>query len=268
MLLLKLSEGTAARRRIPFRMVDADGAAVTGISFAAADIKVSKNGAAEGNSGGSDTEIAGGLYYYEATAGELDTLGFVTLRATGAGAGVAVAVAQVVSFDPYDAVRAGLTALPNAAADAAGGLPISDAGGLDLDAQRADVAAILVDTGTTLDGKLDTIDDFLDLEVAAIKAKTDNLPADPADASDLAALIDALPTAAENATGLLDAAAGVETGLTVRQALRLIAAVLYGKVSGGGTATNTFRDTGDAKNRVVSTVDASGNRTAVVLDAS
>ena len=34
---------------------------------------------------------------------------------------------------------------------------------------------------------VDTIDDFLDTEVAAIKAKTDNLPADPADASDIAA---------------------------------------------------------------------------------
>jgi hypothetical protein len=31
-----------------------------------------------------------------------------------------------------------------------------------------------------------TIDDFLDTEVAAIKAKTDNLPTDPADASDIA----------------------------------------------------------------------------------
>lgn len=37
------------------------------------------------------------------------------------------------SIDRQDSVRAGLTALPNAAADAAGGLPISDAGGLDLD---------------------------------------------------------------------------------------------------------------------------------------
>lgn len=57
-------------------------------------------------------------------------------------------------LDPYDAVRAGLSALPNAAADAAGGLPTSDAGGLDLDALRSDVAAILVDTGTTLPGQL------------------------------------------------------------------------------------------------------------------
>lgn len=58
----------------------------------------------------------------------------------------------------YSATR-GLagTALPNAAADAAGGLVISDAGGLDADAQRTDVAAILVDTGTTLQGELDGI---------------------------------------------------------------------------------------------------------------
>ena len=40
----------------------------------------------------------------------------------------------LTGYDPYDTVRAGLTALPNAAADAAGGLPISDAGGLDMDA--------------------------------------------------------------------------------------------------------------------------------------
>lgn len=50
------------------------------------------------------------------------------------------------------------TALPDAAADAAGGLPISDAGGLDLDAQiGTDIDAILVDTGTTLQGELDGI---------------------------------------------------------------------------------------------------------------
>lgn len=39
----------------------------------------------------------------------------------------------LTSLDMYDSVRGGMTSLPNAAADAAGGLPISDAGGLDLD---------------------------------------------------------------------------------------------------------------------------------------
>jgi len=41
---------------------------------------------------------------------------------------------ELVSYNPLDTIRLGLTSLPNAAADAAGGLPISDAGGLDLDA--------------------------------------------------------------------------------------------------------------------------------------
>lgn len=51
--------------------------------------------------------------------------------------------------DNYSVTR-GLagTALPAAAADAAGGIPISDAGGLDLDALDASVGAILDDTGT------------------------------------------------------------------------------------------------------------------------
>lgn len=54
----------------------------------------------------------------------------------------------LVAFDINDTVRMGLTALPNAAADAAGGLIISDAGGLDADDLKADVTAILADTGT------------------------------------------------------------------------------------------------------------------------
>jgi hypothetical protein len=53
---------------------------------------------------------------------------------------------ELVDYDPYDAVRLGLTALPNAAADAAGGLPISDAGGLDLDAMNTNINDIETDT--------------------------------------------------------------------------------------------------------------------------
>lgn len=48
----------------------------------------------------------------------------------------------LVDYDPYDTVRLGLTAMPNAAADAAGGLPISDAGGLDMDAIPTAITAL------------------------------------------------------------------------------------------------------------------------------
>lgn len=44
---------------------------------------------------------------------------------------------QLVNYNPEDAVRMGLTALPPADADAPGGIPISDAGALDLDTQLA-----------------------------------------------------------------------------------------------------------------------------------
>ncbi len=64
-----------------------------------------------------------------------------------------------LACDNYSATR-GLsgTALPAAAADAAGGLPISDAGGLDLDTLFANIAAILVDTSTTLDNLVDDLE--------------------------------------------------------------------------------------------------------------
>jgi hypothetical protein len=54
----------------------------------------------------------------------------------------------LVGYDGTDAVRIGMTALPNAVADAAGGLPISDAGGLDLDTILDNIYALHV-TGIT-----------------------------------------------------------------------------------------------------------------------
>ena len=94
--------------------------------------------------------------------------------------------------------------VPNAAADAAGGLPISDAGGLDMDSIKTDTAAILVDTaeiGTagagltninlpnqTMDitgslsgsvgsvsGAVGSVTGLTASDVGAIKTKTDNL---------------------------------------------------------------------------------------------
>lgn len=57
---------------------------------------------------------------------------------------------------------------------------------------------------TTISGKIDTIDDFIDTEVAAIKAKTDNIPSDPADASDVAAAIAAVSAKIDTVDDFLD----------------------------------------------------------------
>lgn len=70
------------------------------------------------------------------------------------------------------------------------------------------------------------------------------------------------------ADALLDESNGVETSLTLRQATRLMLAALSGKLSGAGTTTVTIRNVGDTKNRIVATVDATGNRSAVTTDGT
>jgi hypothetical protein len=71
--------------------------------------------------------------------------------------------------------------------------------------------------------------------------------------------------AAEIVTKLFDVADGVETGVTFRNAMRYIAAICAGKVSGAGTGTETFKGIGTNTTRVVVTADISGNRSAVTL---
>lgn len=68
--------------------------------------------------------------------------------------------------------------------------------------------------------------------------------------------------------GVVVAARTVEGAIDEIEALRLLLAALVGKATGGGTATITFRDTGDTKDRIILTVDSSGNRSAATLDAS
>lgn len=114
MQLLQQSEATAAQRRIFFQAVDAtDGisaeTAQTGTGF------FSKNGAAPAASSGSITELSAtnmpGRYYIEATAAEVDTLGIIEFRFKAAATAEVVVRAQVVPYDPYDAVALGLSRL-------------------------------------------------------------------------------------------------------------------------------------------------------------
>lgn len=60
----------------------------------------------------------------------------------------------------------------------------------------------------------------------------------------------------------------IEAGYSAMSTMRLMASVLVGKVSGAGTGTETFRDLNDTKDRVISSVDANGNRTDVTKDGT
>ena len=144
---------------------------------------------------------------------------------------------------------------------------------IEIDSNSTQLAAIKAKTdnlptdpadASVIAGRFDTLDTNLatvDTVADAIKAKTDNLPASPAATGDI-------PSANANADALLDRASGVETNRTIRQAMRLMLATLVGKISGAETTTVTIRDSNDTTNRVVATVDADGNRSSVTLDAS
>lgn len=189
---------------------------------------------------------------------------------------------QLVSYDPNDGVRLGITALPNAAADAAGGLPISDAGGLDLDAQiGTDIDAILADTGT--DGVLlsaGTGAKQISLSSGAVLLQATqtgvtiptvttltNLPAITENwltaAGVKADAVTKIQAGLATPTSVL--AATVEGTYSVQEVLRIMVSALAGKVSGGGTTTITFRDLSDTLNMIAATVDANGNRSGVTI---
>lgn len=63
---------------------------------------------------------------------------------------------------------------------------------------------------------------------------------------------------------------GTVDGYNIIEALRIIMAFATSKCSGAttGASTITIRDVADTKNRMVLTVDATGNRTAVTIDAT
>ena len=67
------------------------------------------------------------------------------------------------------------------------------------------------------------------------------------------------------AGGVLDQTNGIEVGLTVRQALRLIAAANLGTLIGAGTGTIAIDGAGIETTRITATVDVNGNRSVVTL---
>lgn len=230
----------------------------------------------------------------------------VTLSVTCAGTAPAHMLVELVANITADVVALLPAALVGGRIDASVGAMAANV--MTAAAAAADLTTEL-QNGLATAAALATLDDFVDTEVAAIKAKTDNLPADPADASDIAAsfatvnatlatlatqallttvagyldteiaaikartdLIPASPAAVGSAMTLN--AAGVDLILddvvdgayTLRQVLRLYASAMTAKCSGLGTATAVFRDISDTKDRITATVDADGNRSAVVLD--
>jgi hypothetical protein len=188
--------------------------AATGKTIA---ITLSKAGAAFGNpSAGATnaTEVAGGWYKVDLSTTDTNTLGDLVVRGTNADIDDTEQVCQVVSattggatnldaavstlatqasVDTIDdfldteiaAIKAKTDSLTFSTANRVDAqLFGAEANTLTASALAAD-AVTEIQSGLATAAALATVDDFLDTEIAAIKAKTDNLPADPADASDI-----------------------------------------------------------------------------------
>jgi hypothetical protein len=141
MFQIKQSEATAARRRIPVLLVDITDGFTPELGIVTPTINVSKNGAAVATGAGTWTEIGNGQYYYEFTAGEVDTLGWIAVNIEK----VSVtrdynSVVQVQAYDPFDVVRLGLTSLPSVASGSAGGIITSGTGTSQLNVSSGNVA--------------------------------------------------------------------------------------------------------------------------------
>src|SRR4028118_1575003 len=178
--------------RVTFPIFDADGDLVTGAT--GLDSEISKDGGTFADCTSEATEIAtsSGMYYLDLTATEMnaDTVAII-VKTSSSGA----KTTPIVMY-PEEAgdVRVNVTQV-NGTTQTAGNL-------------AAMITAVddFVDTEiTALQTSINTVDDFLDTEVAAIlsavdtevaaiKAKTDNLPASPANEATLTTIASYLDT--------------------------------------------------------------------------
>lgn len=105
-------------------------------------------------------------------------------------------------------------------------------------------------------------------DIGAIKAKTDNLPANPAAVGSVMDLVDSPNATAIAAIVSAIMNGGSIDGASLQGVLRLIAAAVVGKVAGLPGTSITQRAIDDSKVRLSLTLDSDGNITAVTTDAT
>lgn len=243
--------------------------AATGKTIA---ITISKNGGAFGNpSAGATnaTEISIGWYSVALSTTDMNTVGVLAISGTAA-------LVDTVDDRVYvaNANTGGWAALPNTACTTNASLLTSGTGTAQISnssglvalqaAQKVDVDTIktnpVVNAGT------------ITFPTGATLASTTNITsATGITASTVSDKTGYALTAGEHAllaADILDSAAGIETGKTVRQGLKLILSVCAGKASGLDLGAPVYRDTNDTVNRVTATTDTYGNRTAVTYNVT
>lgn len=215
---------------VVIRIIDAgDGTPETGVAFdtGGIDLWYRREGAAstditeatlsaltDAHSDGGILHINDGLYRLDLPdAACAASAAGVQIGGTVTGMVVLAPYIELVAYNPYDTVRLGLTTLPNAAAEAAGGLYTRGSGAGQINQANngrvdTDVAAIAtnavtasalaadavteIQSGLATAAALDTVDNLLDNEIGALTTAVADLPTNAELATALAAADDAV----------------------------------------------------------------------------
>lgn len=223
--------------RITFPIFDADGDLVTGAT--GLDSEVSKDGGTFTDCTNEATEIAtsSGMYYLDLTSTEMnaDTVA-VIVKTTSSGA----KTTPIVLY-PEEAgdVRVNVTQVngtTQTAGDLAALINTVD------DFLDTDIAAIKAKTDNlpaspANEATLTTIAGYIDTEVAAIKAKTDNLPASPASTSDVLTQVNAALDAASTELTAVPTTTG-----SLRQFIQFLHAYFRNKKTQTSTTETLYKE--------------------------
>jgi hypothetical protein len=147
---MRLLKQSATRNVMVFLTDSADH--ITGKAGLTPTISASKDGGAFAAITPTVADRGSGWYNLALTAAHTDTLGDLVLHVTAAGADPTDVAMRIVAVDYTDAVRFGLSALPNAPAAAAGGLPTigTGAGQIGLSAGAVTAGTVIDKTGYAL----------------------------------------------------------------------------------------------------------------------
>lgn len=236
-----LKQNTAVTIRLGPHLDKTDGVTEEVGLAATLSVQVSKNhGAfANRNSGTAITHDQNGWYGVELNATDTNTLGPVTVKTDDAATYLPVwREFMVVPANVYEAMVDG-----------------SDKLQVDV-AQWGDVNVAALISGR------------VDANVGAMQAAVLTAAAIAANALTntkfAVGAIDAVALASDAVDEILDEPC--EGAVTLRQSMRLLNAIASGLLNGAGGTTLAIRDLANSKDRISATVDASGNRTAVVRD--
>jgi len=246
---LKQSTASQSRAIGPF-IDDTDfKTAETGLTIANTDIQLVVNGGASANkNSGGGTHRANGVYGITFDATDTATVGEILVSVVVAGALPVFHTFTVVEEAVYDMLfgASAVGYVANAPVNvaqfggsnltASGGIPAVNATQINGTAQTArDIgASVLLSSGTGT-GQVSLSSGLVRLSATGVDDILDEV---------------------------------VESTYTMRQMLRLFGAALAGTASGLGTTTATYVGVDGTTNRLVATVDADGNRTAVTKTAT